>query len=400
MRRILVALLALGLVGIVGSAQTLTVLGPWASGGEMELFIPVLEAAEAELGIDIEYQTYRAEDLAPVLTAQFAAGQAPGDVIFMWPWFVADNATHALDLTALINPAQFSGGALDPVTVDGHIYGAAYTAKVKPGFWYRKSFFEANNLSVPTTWEEFNQLLDDIAGIDGVVAPIAAGDGVGWPLSDLAEHILVAFGGPQLHKELTSCACISCGNWKSVFRAIIVDWFVYWIEMGYFGEPTEWTQAVQLWWDGDYPLYFMGSWITGMDPVTDKTDIGVFPIPGTQGFVQAVDYAFVPAYTEYPDEAQALIQYLATAGQEIQIAQGGHLATYSLVDTSLYPPESKAAGDILVGKVVLTDLDDGIGGDFQTTFWDQLKLLLVAPERADEVIDTIIEAYDAECGCE
>jgi len=391
----LVALLVLGLLAALGGAQqkTLTVIGPWA-GAEQEKFMPVLQAAEQELGIKIDYQVYRAEDLATLLPAQFAAGTAPGDVIFMWAWFIAKNKDHAMDVTGLIDPADFRPGILDPVTVEGKLYGAAYTGKVKPGFWYRKSFFEEHGLSVPTNWKEFLDLLEQLKGIEGLKAPIASGDGVGWPLSDVTEHFLATFGGPELNKELAACVCLP--SW-SVIEAIFKDWIGYLLGQGYFGEPTEWTAVLEEWWNGDYGLYFMGSWITGM--VKDPNDLGVFSIPGNLGIVFAADYAFVPKYTQYPDEAKALLRFLATKGQEVQVQQGGHIATYLPVSLDLYPPVDREVAQTLVGKVTLPDLDDTIGGEFQTTFWDQLKLLWVAPERVDEVVETIHEAYDRACGC-
>ena len=395
----LVALLVAGLMVAFGIAQekVLTVITPW-SGAELEVFQPVLDAAEAELGIEIEHLTYRAEDLAPLLPAQFAAKTAPGDVIFMWAWFIAEKAKegHIMEVTDVIDEADFSPGVLDPVKVDDKLYGAAYTGKVKPGFWYRKSFFAAHGLTEPTNWLEFVELVEKIKGIGGIKNPIVSGDGVGWPLSDVTEHFLVAFGGPELHKELAACLCVPW--WWSVIKAIINNWLSgLFIKEGYFSEPIEWTTALELWWEGDYGLYFMGSWITAM--VEDPDDLGVFPIPGTMGLVFAADYAFIPAYTQYPDDAKALLQFLATKGQEIQVQQGGHIATYLPVSLDLYPPVDREVAETMVGKVALLDLDDTIGGEFQMVFWDQLKLLWVAPERCSEVVDAIHEAYDEACGC-
>jgi multiple sugar transport system substrate-binding protein len=312
-----------GLAFGVASEKTLTVIGPW-SGAEQEAFMPVLQAAEQELGIKIDYRVYRAEDLATLLPAQFEAGTTPGDVIFMWAWFIAQHAQDALEVSDVIDETQFSPGILDPVKVDGKLYGASYTGKIKPGFWYRKSFFAEHGLTVPTNWAELLDLLGKLKGIDGLKAPIASGDGVGWPLSDVTEHFLATFGGPELNKELASCVCLPY-PW-SVVKAIFEDWLAPLLAAGYFGEPTEWTAVLQEWWNGDYGLYFMGSWITGM--VDNPDDLGVFSLPGNLGLVFGADYAFVPAYTQYPAEAKALLQFLATKGQEIQVQIGGHVATY------------------------------------------------------------------------
>ncbi|MCD6189696.1 MAG: ABC transporter substrate-binding protein, partial [Thermococcus sp.] len=47
-----------------------------------------------------------------------------------------------------------------------------------------------------------------------------------------------------------------------------------------------------------------------------------------------------------------------------------------------------------VAKVVANvesapDLDDSVGGEWQKTFWDQLKLLWVQPDRLDDVLSTL-----------
>jgi len=53
-------------------------------------FLPVLERFEALSGINVKYTVFRAENLAPILPAQFAAGAVQGDVIFMWGWWIAE----------------------------------------------------------------------------------------------------------------------------------------------------------------------------------------------------------------------------------------------------------------------------------------------------------------------
>ncbi|MCI2425602.1 extracellular solute-binding protein [Candidatus Acetothermia bacterium] len=374
-------------VALFAVEDRLVIAVPWA-GAELEAFLPVLQAFTDETGIEVTPITLRFEDLAVFLPAQFAAGITVADVIFMWSWFIEEKARagHVLAITEVIDPADLLVGALDPVTIDNQLYGIAYTGKVKPGFWYRLSFFEKHGLTVPGTWEEFVALLEEIAQIPGIVAPIASGNGVGWPLSDIAEHFLIAFGGPELFKALVAGEIA----WTDpTVEAIFADKLVPLLKAGHFGEPTEWTMAKELWWGGDYGLYFMGSWITGM--VEDPENLGLFTLPGTEGMVFAIDYAFIPIYTERPAAAKKLISFLATRGQVIQVGKGGHLATYINVPLEAYPPVDARVAELLVGMVVLPDLDDTIGGAFQLAFWDQLKLLWVAPEMLPEVLGILEE---------
>lgn len=367
---------------------TITVIGPW-SGAEREALMPVLYEFERRTGINVRYRIYRAEDLATLLPAQFDAGKTPGDLIFMWAWYIKDLGPdgHALNVTDLVDEADFAPGAFDPVKVDGTLYGGAYTGKVKPGFWYRESFFEENNLTEPETWTEFEELLYNISLIPGIVNPIATGDGVGWPISDIVDHVLIANGSTQLQRDLIAGNV----NWTSTqVKNIFNDTLVSWLKAGYFSEPIEWTTALDLWWGGDYGLYFMGSWITGM--VDDPGDLGVFSLPGTEGLVFCADYCFIPTYTGYPDEAKELFKFLISEdGQAIQVGEGGHIATNVHVALEDYPPVDRGVAELMEGMEALLDLDDTIGGEFQSTFWDQLQYLWVHPEELDAVLAAIQE---------
>lgn len=370
---------------------TLTVVGPWA-GKELDVFKPVLSTFERLTGIGVKIRVSRAEDLAPILPAQFEAEKTPGDVIFMWAWFIKEKGGegHMLDVTDLIDADDYLPGVLDPVNDTGTLWGAPYTGKVKPGFWYRKSFFADHKWTVPTTWDDFLDLLDGMKN-DGIV-PIASGDGVGWPLSDVTEYFIIAYGGPQLHRDLLTGEA----DWTDPeVKAVFEDRLVPLLEAGYFGEPSTWDILVDSWWAGDYGLYFMGSWITAMVPEAEKDDIAFFPLPEAQeGLVFVGDYCCVPAYTEHPEEAKELLEFLAgKEAQRLQVSEGGHIATHMEVGLIEYPDlDASIANTTLVAAsagATLLDLDDTIGGEFQTTFWDQLKLLWVQPGQLDAVLAAI-----------
>jgi multiple sugar transport system substrate-binding protein len=382
------------------SPPTLVVIGPWA-GPERDAFLPVLAAFEARTGIDVTYRIYRQEALTPLLPVQFGAKETPGDVIFMVSSFIKAQGPlgNAVDVTDLVTPSNFKVGAtsgtnlLAPVTDSGgKIWGGIYTGKVKPGFWYRQSFFTAHGLSPPTTWAEFQALLGTIAGISGVRAPIVSGDGVGWPLSDVAEHFIATYGGASMHRGLSANKTNQAMTWTDPqVRAVFANRLVPLLQAGRFGEPlTADNAALTRWWNGEFALYFMGSWIgnwllgLNLSPAPDLKDLRVFPLPSesgiTPGVVFAADYMFIPKYTSRLAEARQLFSFLLSAeGQSAQAAQGGHVATRIGVANGSYPPGDLAVVQSLAGKEVLADLDDTIGGDFQQTFWTELKGLWTNP---------------------
>jgi multiple sugar transport system substrate-binding protein len=264
----------------------------------------------------------------------------------------------------------------------------------KPGFWYRKSFFTANGLTVPTTYAEFETLLADISQISGIDAAVASGNGVGWPLSDTTEAFIIGLGGYQLQLDLIfGDAQFNSTAVKDVFVELASL-----LQAGYFGVPDDFDAQVARVWDGTYGIYFQGSFITAFEPfASNLDDVGFFPFPETDGATGAVDYAIMPAFTEHPDEAQQLIEFLASAeAQEIMVGLGGFAATHTDVPDSAYSPIDLEVLQFLRTVTVVPDLDDAIGGAFQTTFWDQLKALWVVPTtNLDTLLQNLQDSWSA-----
>ncbi len=375
---------------------TLTVIGPW-SGTSAEYFKAVIgNFTKKYPNIQIKYISMRAEDVAKTAPLHFAAQSTPADVIITpWAWWIVEMAKkgYVVDISDLVKPDEYISGIVDKVTYNGKIYGAPFTMWLKPGFWYRKSFFQAHNLQEPKTWDEFLQLLDKIKNIPGIEAPIATGDGVGWPESDITEHFLITFGGPELQYKLINCEVkFNDPEVKQIFKERLVPL----IKNGYFSEPIEWTQAADLWWGGKYGLYFMGTWITGR--VEDPNDLDFFPLPGAKGIVGGADYAFIPKFTDKLDAAKTFVKFVATEGQKYHVAgPAGKIPTWKNIKLEdIWPPMQSVYKKITDANMeIVPDLDDTVGGDWQTLFWDQLKLLWAEPDQVDQILDTLTQNHPA-----
>ena len=373
---------------------TLRVIGPW-SGKSAEYFTAVINNyTKLHPNVKIEYIARRAEDLAKTVPLQFAAGETPADVIITpWAWWIVEMAKkgYVVDISDLINPDQYISGIVDKVTYEGKIYGAPFTMWLKPGFWYRKSFFQKYGLQEPKTWDDFLKLLDEIKKIPGIKNPIVTGDGVGWPESDIVEHFLITFGGPELQYKLISCQVkFNDPQVKEIFHNYLVPL----IKEGYFSEPIEWTQAADLWWNEQYGLYFMGTWITGRVP--DPNDLDFFPLPGAKGVVGGADYAFIPKFTDKLEAAKDFVKFIATVGQGYHVAgPAGKIPTWKGISVDqLWPPMQSVYRKITErGMTIVPDLDDTVGGDWQTLFWDQLKLLWADPDKVDQILDTLTQQH-------
>jgi len=132
----------------------------------------------------------------------------------------------------------------------------------------------------------------------------------------------------------------------------------------------------------------MGSWITGM--VANASDLGIIPLPGVEALVLPPDYFFIPEYTQHLDEAKELFEFLISEeAQRLQTAQGGHIATNINVPLTSYPAADKMVIEFIKDYAIAPDVDDTIGGEFQSTLFDQLKLLWVDPTKLNEVLAAI-----------
>ena len=141
----------------------------------------------------------------------------------------------------------------------------------------------------------------------------------------------------------------------------------------------------------------MGSWMTTMSQIGNVSDLDFFGFPETDGVAGAVDYLIIPKYAPNLEEAKLLAEWLAGPdAQETMVGLGGFFGTHADVPETAYTPLDKKVLDFISQPTIhiVTDLDDAIGGKFQTTFWAQLKLLWVDPTSAtlDDVLTALEEA--------
>jgi multiple sugar transport system substrate-binding protein len=361
----------------------LTVYALW-SGAEQYNFEQALgNFTQIYPGINVTYYGRTTEDLLVSVPQQLANPPYDVDVIVApWPYWIMDNSPYLTAVTDVITESDFPSNIISPVKAsDGTIWAAPFKLSGKPGFWFRDSFFQDNSLSVPATYEELvATLLPAIQAVPGVEQPIASGDTVGWPLSDTAEGFIIGLGGYQLQLDLETGP--SARNWtdpqvEGVFANLTAV-----LEDGYFSTPADWEAQIAKLWDGKYGIYWQGSFVTTLPEVKDVNDLDFFPFPGTNGVSGSVDYAVITKEAPNPDAAKLLVQYMAGAdAQEIMVKQGGFLATNVNVPDSAYTTIDKKVVAFMSqpGITIVPDLDDTIGGQWQQTFWDQLKLLWTSP---------------------
>jgi multiple sugar transport system substrate-binding protein len=371
---------------------SITVYALW-SGTEEYNFRQALGNFTELTGINVTYYGYTTQDLLISVPLQLRAPPYSVDVIAApWPYWINSLQAYLNPVNSQINETDYPANIVAPVKdTSGNIWAAPFKLSGKPGWWYRPSFFAANNLQVPTTYDEFNNtLLPAIQAIPGVEAAMASGDTDGWPLSDQTEGFLMGLGDYQLELNLETGP--SKVNWTDPVVRNIMGNMTQLIQAGYFSTPAAWEDQVAKLWSGDYGIYWQGSFITTLPEVQNVSDFAFFGFPETTGVVGSIDYLVLPKYAPHPTEAQQLINYLAGPdAQTIMVKQGGFLGTNKNVPVSAYRPIDKTVVDFMAspGINIVPDLDDTIGGIWQTTFWDQLKLLWTDPSQLDNVLNTL-----------
>lgn len=375
------------------SAEALTVFSLWG-GSEEDNFLQALDNFTESTGIEVNHFHYTTQELLIGVPMQLQSGSSIADVIIApWPAWIQDLAPYLTSVNDLINSTKYPENTIDAVKdANDVIWAAPFKLSGKPGFWYKKSFFEDNSLTVPTNYSDFKTLLSTIQGIAGIENAIASGDTVGWPLSDTTESFIMGLGGYQLQEELITGP--SARNWTDPEVRNVFGNLTELLAADYFSAPAEWTSQITKFWDEKYGIYFMGSWMTTMEQIGNVSDLDFFGFPGTDGVAGSVDYLVLPKAAPNPNEAQQLVQWLAgPEAQEIMVSLGGFFGTNIDVPDSAYKPLDKKVLDFISQSTIhiVPDLDDAIGGAFQTTFWDQLKLLWVDPTQStlDDVLDTL-----------
>jgi multiple sugar transport system substrate-binding protein len=377
--------------GTADEEGPLSVTGVWTE-GEAEAFEAVLEHVQNQTDEEIQYEPRDTESILTGTLVDYESGVATADIVVMPSPARIRSDAEAGHLASLGDTWDAETFAPDPdqVSVDGEVYAAPFKMDLKPGFWYRESFFDEHGLSEPQTEDEFRTLLGEIDGIDGVDAPLASGNGNGWPLSDQVEAFLLhQDSGAELQRELIAGeSSFTDDRVRRAFGEV-----QQLLQQGYFSELRDFGVQYEYFWDEQLPLYFMGSWTPGFDAISDPSDLGVFMLPETDAMVASVNWFTVPRYTENQEAARRAVQELVSAeSQRIWAERGGFIASNLDVSEDAYQVDVMQGLSELADEVTLVpDLDDALGDPFQSEFWSQLTGFWSNP---DTEIDTMLDRLD------
>ncbi|OIB57753.1 ABC transporter substrate-binding protein [Natrialba sp. SSL1] len=386
-----IALAGLGGAGGVSAQEAVTVTAVWTD-DEEEDFLAVVDYVEGETGVDISYAPRDTETLLTETLMDYEAGIATADIVVLPTEGRVrrdGQAGHLEPVGDLWDEDEYSTEHA-VVEANGEVYAAPFGMDLKPGFWYRQSFFEEHGLEEPEDYDAFLDLLDEIDGIEGVEAPLASGNGDGWPLSDVTEaFILRQDDGAQLQQDLIE------GDAEFTDDRVVTAFeeLQELLQAGYFSEVRDFGIQYEFFWENETPLYFMGSWTPTFGPIEDPEDLEYFMLPGTDAMVTSINWFTIPAYTDATDAARTAVEgIISPDGQEVWTERGGFVPSSLEVpadafDVGIMQELSEHADEV----DLVPDLDDAVGDPFQAEFWSQLLGLWAEP---DQDVTGIVESLD------
>ena len=327
-----------------------------------------------EWGATVNIEFYENEQYKTKLTTLMASNSVP-DIFFTWeldylkPFVEGGKVASLKDAIAEDDPWKnsFADGVLDPVTYDGKLY-AVPTQKSFCVMFYNKKIFEENQLSVPTTYEEFLNVCKTLKNNQVTPMILAATDS--WIPAQFVQQISNGIAGMELYDGI----CDGTRKWNDPAHVEASNEVQSMIDEGYFqdgmlGMTAEEVQSQFK--QGKAAMYFQGAWdaSTILDKNTSTiTDcVGAFTLPAKNPqynniSVGSVDTCFAVAESSPNKEiAVAFLKFWTSRQSEEKLLyEMGRLPSLKLeVDDSKIDP--------LVGEIIsLSNQAKGL-----TPWWDR-----------------------------
>lgn len=327
-----------------------------------------------EWGATVNIEFYENEQYKTKLTTLMASNSVP-DIFFTWELdylkpFVEGGKVASLQ-EAMAEDDQwknsFADGVLDPVTYDGKLY-AVPTQKSFCVMFYNKKIFEENQLSVPTTYEEFLNVCKTLKNNQVTPMILAATDS--WIPAQFVQQISNGIAGMDLYDGI----CNGTRKWNDPAHVEASKEVQSMIDQGYFQEGMLGMTAEEVqsqFKQGKAAMYFQGAWdastILDVNTSTITDCVGAFTLPAKNPqynniSVGSVDTCFAVAESSPNKEiAVAFLKFWTSRQSEEKLLyEMGRLPSLKLeVDDSKIDP--------LVGEIIsLSNQAKGL-----TPWWDR-----------------------------
>ncbi|MGA1075700.1 MAG: ABC transporter substrate-binding protein [Ilumatobacteraceae bacterium] len=396
---------------------SIIVTGPERDESEAGALNAVLGAWGEENGVKVEY--LGSADWEAEINSQIAGGTAPDISIFPQPGKLADFAREGYvvplnDEAAASAAANWSEAWTVFGNVDGVQYGVPVKSDLKSLVWYQPARFAAAGYEIPTTFDEFTALVDQMAA-DGGPKPlcigIESGQATGWTFTDWVEDMVLRLHGPEVYDQWVSHEVTFSDERIVSTMQTVID---LWTEDNVYASSgtiaaTAFQDNGQPLVDGDCYMHrqasFYSAFIPEGTPFADGSEgaVDVFYFPDINGDKPVLGAGTLAAAFNERPEVHALLAYMATpdyamARQQVQAelkggggALSGFLSAAQGQDPSVYQPLEQSFLQILeTAAIVRFDASDLMPADVGAgTFWTEGTSLVNGDITAEEAAATI-----------
>ena len=206
MKRALLVLLALSLLGLTAMAQdkVVNVMHGWP-GEQAPAFEKIVAAFEAENpDVDVQIEIV-GRDRPAILATRLAGGNPPDLTPHPWIGLMKQWADDGqiVDLMGLVDTSDINPALVPIGEYAGGLYGLFIFPNVKSLVWYNPKVFAARGYAVPGTWYELLALNAKIVAEGGVPFSIGLESGAasGWPGTDWIEDIMLRTAGADIYDK-------------------------------------------------------------------------------------------------------------------------------------------------------------------------------------------------------
>jgi len=286
------------------------------------------------------------------------------------------------------------GSAAGSMTIDGKKWGVPYTY-YQWGVYYRKDIFEANNIEVPTNWDEFKAAGATLNGAG--VTPITIGTKYLWTAGGVFDYLNLRTNGYDFHMALTKGEIA----WTDDrVRATMANWKEL-VDANFFLEnhaAYSWQEALAPMVQGDAAMYVMGNFAVAPLREAGLTDdqIGFFQFPVINADVPLAEEAptdtvHIPANAKNKEDAKKFLAYLARADVQTEVNKTlGQLPINK--DSSVGDDKFLEAGLSMLSSTtggIAQFFDRDAPAEMAKAGMEGFQEFMVKPERLDEILERL-----------